>query len=216
MLFSVSSGSSSRPRLTRKGAATRARIVDAAAELIFQQGVARTTVEEVRDGAQVSSSQLYHYSKDKPALVHAVIERQAETMIATQERFDSAASMAYESGAISLSSTPATRTGSAVVRSARSVPSSPRRSPKPGQWLRRPSRRWEASIMAGFLRMQALGRLAPETDPRQLALATLAALQGDLLLGKVQRDSEPLAAALDAILTLIATLSSTTSTSLNR
>ena len=70
--------------------------------------------------------------------------------------------------------------------------------------------------MAGLLRMHALGRLAPEADPRQLALATLAALEGGLLLAQIQRDPEPLAAALDAMLTLIATLSSTTSTSLNR
>ncbi len=61
ILLPMSSKSSDRPRLTRKGAETRARIVDAAAELIYQQGVARTTVEEVRDGAHVSSSQLYHY-----------------------------------------------------------------------------------------------------------------------------------------------------------
>ena len=46
--FAMSSTSSDRPQLTRKGAVTRARIVDAAAELIFQQGVARTTIEEVR------------------------------------------------------------------------------------------------------------------------------------------------------------------------
>ena len=59
--FLMPSTSSHRPRLTRKGAETRARIVDAAAELIFRQGVAGTTVEEVRDGAHVSSSQLYHY-----------------------------------------------------------------------------------------------------------------------------------------------------------
>ena len=69
--------------------------------------------------------------------------------------------------------------------------------------------------MAGFLRMHALGRLAPEADPRQLALATLAALEGGLLLAQIQRDTEPLAAALDAMLKLIATLT-TTSTSLNR
>src|SRR5271165_7006617 len=84
----MSSSSSDRPRLTRKGAETRARIVDAAAELIFQQGVACTTIEEVRDGAHVSSSQLYHYFDDKPALVRAVIERQADMAIGTQERFD--------------------------------------------------------------------------------------------------------------------------------
>src|SRR5229473_3582867 len=54
ILHRMSSSSSDRPRLTRKGAETRARIVDAAAGLIFQQGVARTTIEEVRDGAHVS------------------------------------------------------------------------------------------------------------------------------------------------------------------
>src|ERR1700761_7349877 len=84
----MSSTSSGRPRLTRKGAETRARIVDVAAELIYEQGVAHTTIEEVRDGAHVSSSQLYHYFDDKPALVRAVIERQADLAICTQERFD--------------------------------------------------------------------------------------------------------------------------------
>ena len=88
ILLPMSSKSSDRPRLTRKGEATRARIVDAAAALIFQQGVAGTTVEEVRDGAHVSSSQLYHYFEDKPALVRAVIERQADRAIGTQEQFD--------------------------------------------------------------------------------------------------------------------------------
>ena len=45
ILFPMSSSSSDRPRLTRKGAETRARIVDAAAQLIYQQGVAGTTIE---------------------------------------------------------------------------------------------------------------------------------------------------------------------------
>src|ERR1700749_2353224 len=84
----MSSASSDRPRLTRKGEATRARIVDAAAELIFQQGVAGTTIEEVRDRVQVTSSQLSHHFDDKPALVRAVIELKADRAIGTQEQFD--------------------------------------------------------------------------------------------------------------------------------
>jgi hypothetical protein len=44
----------------------------------------------------------------------------------------------------------------------------------------------------------------------------LAALEGGLLLAQIQRDPEPLAAALDAMLAHIGTLSSTTSTSLDR
>ncbi len=211
----VSSASSDRPRLTRKGAETRARIVDAAAELIFQQGVAGTTIEEVRDGAQVSSSQLYHYFDDKPALVRAVIERQAERAIGVQEQFDLSTLdglrewrdfvVDHNRDTGSLGGCPVGSLGSALAET----------EPEARAIVAASFKRWEASIMAGFLRMHALGRLAPEADPRQLALATLAALEGGLLLAQVHRDTEPLAAALDAMLMLIATLSSTPSTSLN-
>jgi hypothetical protein len=54
--------------------------------------------------------------------------------------------------------------------------------------------------------MHASGRLMPEADPAALALATLAALQGGLLLSQVRRDTQPLEIALDAMLSLIASL----------
>ena len=215
-MLAAMSASSGRPRLTPKGAVTRARIVDAAAELIFQQGVARTTIEEVRDGAHVSSSQLYHYFEDKPALVRAVIERQADRAIETQERFDLSSLdglrewrdfvVDHARNTDCRGGCPIGSLGAALAEAeteARTLVSAS-------------FKRWEASIMAGLLRMHAVGRLLPEADPRQLSLALLAALEGGLLLAQIQRDSEPLAAALDAMLTLIATLSSTASTSLDR
>jgi hypothetical protein len=54
--------------------------------------------------------------------------------------------------------------------------------------------------------MRDRGGLTPDTDPDTLALALLAALQGGLLLTQIQRDTEPLQAALDAMLDLIARL----------
>jgi TetR/AcrR family transcriptional repressor of nem operon len=215
ILLQMSSASSNRPRLTRKGAETRARIVDAAAQLIFQQGVAGTTIEEVRDGAHVSSSQLYHYFKDKPALVRAVIERQADRAIGTQEQFDLSSLdglqewrdfvVDHARDAGGRFGCPIGSLGSALAET----------EPEARMMLAASFKRWEASITAGLLRMHALGRLGPQADPRQLALALLAALEGGLLLAQIQRDPEPLAAALDAMLAHIATLSSTTSTSLN-
>ena len=212
----MSSSSSGQPRLTRKGAETRARIVDAAAELIFEQSVAGTTLEEVRDGAHVSNSQLYHYFDGKPALVRAVIECQADRAIATQERFDLSSLdglrewrdfvVDHNRDAGGGGGCPVGSLGSALAET----------DPEARAVVAAAFKRWEASIMSGLLRMHALGRLAPEADPRQLALATLAALEGGLLLAQVQRDPEPLAAALDAMIMLIATFSSTTSTSLDR
>ena len=216
ILLPMSSKSSDRPRLTRKGEATRARIVDAAAELIFQQGVAGTTVEEVRDGAQVSSSQLYHYFEDKPALVRAVIERQADRAIGTQEQFDLSSLdglREWRDFCVDHNRLKGGRGGCPVGSLGSALAET---EPEARAIVAASFKRWEASIMAGLLRMHALGRLAPEADPRQLTLALLAALEGGLLLAQIQRDPEPLAAALDAMVAHIATLSSTTSTSLNR
>ena len=68
-------------------------------------------------------------------------------------------------------------------------------------------RRWEARIPAGFRTMQNRGDLPADVDPEDLALATLAALQGGLRLTQIQRETRPLEVALDAILERIRTLS---------
>ena len=49
---------SDRPKLTPKGARTRARIVEEAAALIHESGVAGTTLEDVKVAAEVSGSQM--------------------------------------------------------------------------------------------------------------------------------------------------------------
>ena len=72
---------SDRPKLTAKGARTRARIVEAAAALIHERGVAGTTLEDVKVAAEVSGSQMYHYFPDKDDLVQAVIDYNADAIV---------------------------------------------------------------------------------------------------------------------------------------
>src|SRR5262244_4466745 len=75
----------SEPRsLTARGAATRARIVEAAADLIYAHGVEQTSLDDVMAASGVSKSQLYHYFTDKDALVLAVIALQAERVLDAQ------------------------------------------------------------------------------------------------------------------------------------
>ena len=62
--------------------------------------------------------------------------------------------------------------------------------------------RWESAIQAGLRAMHARGEL--NADPDDLALATLAALQGGLLLTQLQRRVKPLEVALDAAIDHIA------------
>jgi TetR/AcrR family transcriptional repressor of nem operon len=194
------------PRLTRKGQETRRRIVSAAADLIFEQGVAHTTIEDVRAAAEVSSSQLYHYFDDKPALVRAVIEHQADTIVAGQETFDLSSLdglRAWRDWVIEhqrkLSCSGGCPIGSLGSELAETDPEA-RADVADG------FKRWEAAIQSGLREMHARGRLTPDTDPDTLALALLAALQGGLLLTQIERDTKPLEAALDAMLELIARL----------
>jgi AcrR family transcriptional regulator len=77
-----------RPGLTPKGERTRGRIVDAAARLIYERGVAGTTLEDIRSAAGVSGSQLSHYFAGKDELVQAVIDHQAETITGNQRQAD--------------------------------------------------------------------------------------------------------------------------------
>ncbi len=196
----------SRPH-TRKGQETRRRIVDAAADLIFQQGVAHTTIEDVRAAADVSSSQLYHYFDDKPALVRAVVDHQADTIIAGQETFDLSSLdglRAWRDSVIEhqrevncLGGCPIGSLGSELAET----------DPKARAHLAEGFNRWEDAIRSGFREMHARGRLTPDTNPDTLALALLAALQGGLLLTQIERDTKPLEAALDSILELVARLS---------
>jgi TetR/AcrR family transcriptional repressor of nem operon len=54
--------------------------------------------------------------------------------------------------------------------------------------------------------MRDRGQLVPAADPGQLATAILAALEGGLLLAQVERNVRPLAAALDVMISLVASL----------
>src|SRR6478735_172913 len=71
--------------LTARGAATRSRIVNAAADVIYEHGVERTSLDDVMAASGVSKSQLYHYFADKDALVLEVIARQTERVLDAQQ-----------------------------------------------------------------------------------------------------------------------------------
>ena len=73
-----------RPRLTSRGAATRGRIVLAAAELMHVQGVAATTIDEVLAASATSKSQFYQHFDDKSDLVYEVINLRADEVLSCQ------------------------------------------------------------------------------------------------------------------------------------
>ena len=193
-------------KLTIKGRRTRQRIVAAAAERMFESGVAGTTMEDVRSAAGVSNSQVYHYFTDKEALVRAVIEYQNETIVGGQEpmlaRLDTLAGLRAWRDFLVLHQQRLNCRGGCPIGSLGSelaeTDSRARAVVAAGFG------RWEAGIRGGYQAMYDRGELAG--DPGQLATATLATLQGGLLLTQIRRSTEPLEAALDIVLAHVASL----------
>src|ERR1700744_2292138 len=74
------------PQLTARGAATRARIVESAAEQVLAGGVGGTSLDDIRADTETSKSQLFHYFPGgKRELVGAIASFQADRALAAQE-----------------------------------------------------------------------------------------------------------------------------------
>ena len=59
---------------------------------------------------------------------------------------------------------------------------------------------WQLLLRRTLVRLQDSGKLRADADPERLAAATLASLEGGLLMSKALQDETPLAIALDAAL----------------
>jgi len=194
-----------RGELTPKGRQTRQRIIEAAAQLMSEQRVAQTTLEQVRDAASVSNSQLYHYFTDKQALVLAVIDYQSDTIVGGQQPlFDGLDTLeglrAWRDFLVDHQRRLGCRGGcplGSLGMELAEIDDLARTRVAAGFV------RWEKGIRSGLQAMHEAGRLAPHADPEALAVALLAALQGGLLLTQMHRDTRPLEQSLDAMLALL-------------
>jgi AcrR family transcriptional regulator len=184
--------------LTARGAATRARIVDAAAGLIYAHGVERTSLDDVMAASDVSKSQLYHYFADKEALVLEVIARQTERILDAQrphlEALDSLPALKAWRDAIVRLNKAVKSMGCPLGNLANELAndSEPAR-----KRLADSFSMWRERIENGLAKMRERGELSASADPRDLAFALLSAVEGGLLLAKTTRSSRPLEIALD-------------------
>ncbi|WP_212638256.1 TetR/AcrR family transcriptional regulator [Agreia sp. VKM Ac-1783] len=194
-----------RPALTAKGAATRLRIIEAAAARIRTRGAAGTSIDDVRADAKVSASQLYHYFSDKKELVRAVVAHEAAVAIAEQqphlESIDSIESLRSWRDAVVAQARDRVGHGWSPLGSLASelVDTDPdaRAGLVEGFDL------WLALVENGLQAVRAAGALRDDADPRSLAVGLLAALQGGLLIARLHEQTAPLETALDAAIARI-------------
>jgi AcrR family transcriptional regulator len=190
-------------RLTPKGRATRDRIVAAAANLMYERGVAGTSTEDILKAAQVTSpSQLYHYFGDKRSLVQAVIQYQTEHVLGFQRpllsRLDSFEALEAWRDAVVQAQQARDCQGGCPMGSLAAELSDLDQQAR--AQLVAGYADWEDAIRNGLGSMQERGELDADTDPGQLALALLTALQGGLLMTQTRRDTVALEAVLNAMI----------------
>ena len=193
---------SDRPRLTPKGERVRARIVEAAAALIHERGVAGTTLEDVKAAADVSGSQLYHYFPDKNDLVQAVIDYQADTIVKhNRQALGSAKGVEAwrKHGGHRGEAAPKGQGGCALGSLGGQLAES---DPEARALIAAGFEQWAAAISDGLRSLHADGKLPSGIDPDDLATTLLATLQGGLLLAQAQRSTRPLETAVDTLLAL--------------
>jgi TetR/AcrR family transcriptional regulator, transcriptional repressor for nem operon len=180
---------------TGRGRATRERIVTTASTLIRLHGVSETSLDDVIREAGVSKSQLYHYFGDRSALLRAVVERNADSVLGELPPLHSwSAIRAWFDAMVELQLERDARGGctiGALVSQLAEADEQARMA------LAEAFARWQAHLAAGLLELQDTGRLARRAKIQELATATLAAIQGGLLLTQTTRDPQQLATALD-------------------
>ncbi|MGD1280503.1 TetR/AcrR family transcriptional regulator [Mycobacterium seoulense] len=186
---------------TRKGQATRARIVEVAARLMFERGVAGTSIEQVRRAAGVGGSQIAHYFQDKRELTRQVIAARREDVRAFHTQpplgaLDTLDALQTWADACVADVDAVYRLGGCVYGSLA------------GELIDADDElhddlsagydQWIELFKTGLAAMRRRGELRPDADPRHLAVSLVVAHQGGAMLTYATGDPEPLRAAVNA------------------
>ncbi|KFU78916.1 DNA-binding transcriptional regulator, AcrR family [Amycolatopsis lurida] len=191
---------SGQPAKTPQGRMTRDAIVDAAAELMYVNGVAGTSVDKVLAASGAGKSQMYHYFKNKDQLVEAVIARFLENILGNQptifELHDWADFDQWASEILAIQTTPKGPIACPLGNLTGELGDDPKMAPL----LDKAYREWESHLQRGLESLREQGKLAADADPARLAQAAMSCVQGGLLMAHLRHDVTPIADALQIAL----------------
>jgi len=167
---------------------------------MVERGVAAVSLDEVGRATSTSKSQLYHYFASKDQLVEAVVASVGSEVLAFQagllKGMDSLDDVRRWADAIVLYHRQRGTYGGCPLGTLASELSGDPLHPQ--RQIEETFETWEALLEEGLTRMATNGLLKAGADPHRLAVATLAALQGGLLMAKATQDESSLRIPLDA------------------
>ncbi|HET6187144.1 MAG TPA: TetR/AcrR family transcriptional regulator [Trebonia sp.] len=184
--------------MTRRGRASRERIVERAAGLFAERGIAATTVDEVLAAAGAGKGQFYHYFRSRDELAAAAVGFRCEQVVAgLTKALGSVSSLAGLEEALAgfiagfeqsgmpgcpigtLSAEVAGRNEDARVQAAAGFDA------------------WERLLADVLERMRQRGELRAAAQPAVLATGLLASIEGGMVLSQARRDMASLRIAVD-------------------
>jgi TetR/AcrR family transcriptional repressor of nem operon len=183
---------------TGRGRASRERIVEHAAELFAERGVA-TSLDEVMAAAGAGKGQFYHYFRGRDDLVEAAVaHRSAQVLAGLTEALGDVASLAELEQALAgfvagfeQAGLPGCPIGTLAVQVA---------GRNEGARLQAAAGfdAWERLLADTLERMRERGELRADVAPAVLATALLAGIEGGMVLSQARRDPASLRVAVEA------------------
>lgn len=186
---------------TRKGAATRLRIVGAAAAEIRERGTTATTLDDVCRRSGTGKGQMFHYFPEgREQLLLAVAEHEAARVFDDQQPYlgeltSRAAWEAWRDLIVEQYRDQGLYCPLGVL-----IADVGRFSPAAQAVTAQLVRRWQECVRAGVEATQAAGEADPELDPDRTAAAVIAAVQGGVTVLLSTGSADHLEAGLDLCL----------------
>jgi len=191
---------------TGRGRASRERIVERAADLFAERGIAGTSVDEVLAAAKAGKGQFYHYFRNRDELAAAAVGyRCAQVVDGLTEALGDVSSLAgleqalagfiagFEQAGLpgcpigTLATEVAGRNEAARLQAAAGFDA------------------WERLLADALERMRQRGELRADAQPAVLATGLLASIEGGMVLSQARKDVASLRVAVDTGLAQVRT-----------
>ena len=191
---------------TGRGRASRERIVERAAELFAERGIAGTSLDEVLAAAGAGKGQFYHYFRSRDELAAAAVEQRcAQVVTGLTQALGGVSSLAELEQALAgfiagfeqmglpgcpigtLATEVAGRNEAARLQAAAGFDA------------------WERLLADALARMRQRGELRADAQPAMLATGLLASIEGGMVLSQTRRDVASLRIAVNAGLAQVRT-----------
>jgi TetR/AcrR family transcriptional repressor of nem operon len=176
-----------------KGARTRRRILETAADLFHRQGINATSLGEVLCAAGAGKGQFYQHFTSREELVEEVLEGHRAFLAGAAPIRSWEDLHAWMHQYLELQASFGFQRGCPVGTAAYALQPDQR---QPRVTLKAIFDRMRDDLAAFLDRERQAGRLTDDTDPRRLAHFTVAAVQGAMLLGLLDRGPDPARAAI--------------------